>query len=146
MPPSTFYNLPPPWDPKFAIPRSVMAEPPERGVMVTQWLPRGTISEVIPDYHLGVGKRLLGRPDAGLSGLGSLAGSSLAGSTLAGSCFSGGSSLSGDSLGALGADAAAPAVKPTVVTASAFPTRKVVAIAAVAVGAWWLLKKRKKRR
>lgn len=45
-----FYNLPPSWNPGFEIPDYVMAEPPGRGVFVTSWLPRGTISQVIPDF------------------------------------------------------------------------------------------------
>ncbi len=83
---SRFYNLPSAWDPGFVIPRYVMAEPPQRGTMTTQWLPRGTIDAVVPEYTLGAGKKLLGRSDADLGSLG-------------GSCF-GGSSLSGDTLGA----------------------------------------------
>ncbi|HZJ67652.1 MAG TPA: hypothetical protein VFD36_29315 [Kofleriaceae bacterium] len=148
--PKQFYNLPSPWNPGYAIPDYVMAEPPARGAMVTQWLPRGTISAVEPDYHLGPGKQMLGRKDAGL--MGSLSGSSLAGSSLAGGCFSGGHSLSGDSLGAtrfalepMGADATAPV--PAVVIASPTITRnRLLAGAAILAGAYLLHKKMKKGR
>lgn len=65
-----FYHQPHPWDPGYAIPKYVLAEPPERGTFTTQWLPRGTISQVIPDYLAKPGRTLLGRNDAGLQGLG----------------------------------------------------------------------------
>lgn len=51
MPPSSFYNLPDAWNPGYEIPEYVMAEPPGRGVMVTDWLPRGTISELVPEFQ-----------------------------------------------------------------------------------------------
>ena len=62
----SFYNLPSPWNPGYAIPEYVMAEPPERGTFTTQWLPRGTISQLVPDIIAKPGRRLLGRNDAGL--------------------------------------------------------------------------------
>lgn len=46
----SLYNLPRPWNSGYAIPRYVLAEPPERGTFTTAQLPRGTISEVIPNY------------------------------------------------------------------------------------------------
>ena len=99
----SFYQLPHPWDPGYVIPEYVMAEPPERGTFTTQWLPRGTISELVPDYLAKPGRKLLGRNNAGLSGspngMGSLGGCSLAGHSLAGHALRG-SSLSGDTLGA----------------------------------------------
>lgn len=97
----SFYHLPHPWNPGYAIPRYVMAEPPERGTFTTQWLPRGTIPGLIPDYFANPmgAKKILGREDANLSGLGSLSGSTLAGSTLRGSTLRG-STLAGSSLGA----------------------------------------------
>ncbi len=82
----SFYRLPRPWNPGYAIPRYVMAEPPEQGVFVTDWLPRGTISQLIPNYMATPGLRPRGAPS---DDLGSLGGSSLRGST-----------LSGDTLGA----------------------------------------------
>lgn len=92
----SFYHLPHPWDPGYAIPRYVMAEPPERGTFTTQWLPRGTIPTLIPDYLAKPGQKLLGRGDAGL---GSLGGCTLAGNSLRGTSLSG-TSLSGDTLAA----------------------------------------------
>lgn len=80
------YNLPSAWNAGYAIPEYVNAEPPARGTFTTQWLPRGTISEVLPP--------LMAEPEP----LGSLSGSSLAGSTLAGPSLAG-DSLAGDSLG-----------------------------------------------
>lgn len=153
-----FYGLPRPWDPHYAIPDYVMAEPPERGTMTTQWLPRGTISEVIPDYKLGATKRMdfgmsHGKKGAG-SALGSLAGSTLGGSTLAGSTLAG-STLAGDTLGStqfqlepMGADEGTTAVvkagPPTLTTMS--PRNRNLAIAAVAIaGAWYFFKKKKRR-
>jgi hypothetical protein len=91
-----FYNLPPSWNPGYAIPDYVMAEPPERGVFVTQWMPRGTIPELIPEFYAKPGKKLLGRNDAGL---GSLGGSCFDENTLSGNTLRG-SSLACDSLGA----------------------------------------------
>jgi hypothetical protein len=96
----SFYHLPHPWNPGYAIPRYVMAEPPERGTFTTQWMPRGTIPNLVPDFFANpIEKKLLGRNDAGLSGLGSLGGCTLAGSTLAGSTLAG-STLAGSTLGA----------------------------------------------
>lgn len=51
MPPSNFYGLPPSWNPGYEIPDYVMAEPPGRGAMVTDWLPRGTISALVPEFQ-----------------------------------------------------------------------------------------------
>lgn len=66
----SFYHLPNAWNPGYAIPDYVMAEPPERGTFTTKWLPRGTISAVVPDFLAKPGKRLLGRTDADLGSLG----------------------------------------------------------------------------
>jgi hypothetical protein len=71
----SFYQLPTPWNPGYAIPDYVMAEPPERGTFTTQWLPRGTIPALVPDFMAkpmggSPSMKLLGRTDAGLSGLG----------------------------------------------------------------------------
>lgn len=97
----SFYHLPHPWDPGYAIPRYVMAEPPERGTFTTAWMPRGTIPNLVPDYFANPmgSQKILGRKNAGLSGLGSLSGSTLAGPTLRGSTLAG-STLAGSSLGA----------------------------------------------
>lgn len=94
-----FYHFPHPYNPGYAVPDYVLAEPPGRGTFTTAWLPRGTISQVMPDYLAKPGRKLLGRDNAGLGGLGSLADT-----TLDGSVFGGGHSLStptlaGDSLG-----------------------------------------------
>ncbi len=70
-----FYHLPNPWNPGYAIPKYVLAEPPGRGTFTTKWLPRGTISQVAPDYLAKpVDRKLTGRDDVEL---GSLAGDSL---------------------------------------------------------------------
>lgn len=66
----------------YDVPKYVEAEPPERGVYTTDWLPRGTISQVIPDY-LAVAQRK---------------GSTLAKTSLSGTCFDE-HTLSGHSLG-----------------------------------------------
>ena len=83
-----FYNLPPSWNPGYAIPEYVMAEPPGRGTFTTKWLPRGSISTLDPSFVADPGKRLLGRTDAGLGSLGdtTVGGSS----TLSGSSLGGG--------------------------------------------------------
>lgn len=67
-----FYHLPNPWNPHYAIPEYVLAEPPGRGTFTTRWLPRRTISSLSPDFIAkpDVGKELLDRPDAGLEGMG----------------------------------------------------------------------------
>lgn len=36
------YRIPNPWNPHYALPPSVRAEPPGRGTFTTKWLPRGT--------------------------------------------------------------------------------------------------------
>ena len=40
--PKNFYNLPSPWNPGLAIPRSVMDEGLQRHAYTTRWAPRGT--------------------------------------------------------------------------------------------------------
>ena len=73
----SFYHLPNPWDPGYAVPEYVMAEPPERGTFTTKWLPRGTISTVVPDFLVRpTAKKLLGRNDAGLGMFEGIKGSS----------------------------------------------------------------------
>jgi len=94
-----FYHLPHPYNPGYVIPDYVLAEPPGRGTFTTAWMPRGTISEVVPDYLAKPGKKLLGRDNAGLGGLGSLGDTTLDGSTLGGHTLSE-PTLSGDTLGA----------------------------------------------
>lgn len=42
-----------PWDPGYAIPKYVLAEPQGRGTFTTRQLPRGTISQVPKDLHNG---------------------------------------------------------------------------------------------
>lgn len=83
----SFYNLPPPYNPGFALPQYVQAEPPARGTYTTKWLPRGTISEVVPDY--------LAQPSKNLVSINS---------SLSGTVFDSGTlhrhSLQGDTLGA----------------------------------------------
>lgn len=67
----SFYHLPPSWDPGYVIPDYVMAEPPGMGAMVTKWLPRGTISELVPEFApVQIGQKILARNDAGLGSLG----------------------------------------------------------------------------
>lgn len=88
----SFYHLPHPYNPGYVIPDYVMAEPPGRGTFTTKWLPRGTISDLVPDYLAKPGKTLLGRNDAGLGSLGCPG---------MGGTLGGGSSLDGDTLGAV---------------------------------------------
>ena len=45
-----FYRLPHPWNPGYAIPDYIMAEPPGRGVHRTKYLPRRTIDTTVPMY------------------------------------------------------------------------------------------------
>jgi hypothetical protein len=87
----SFYHLPNPWNPNYAIPDYVMAEPPGRGTFTTKWLPRGTIPDLIPDFLAKPGQKILGRGDAGLGSLGgnTLEGNSLAENSLARNCFAG---------------------------------------------------------
>lgn len=88
----SFYH----YNPGYALPEYIRAEPPGRGTFTTKWLPRGTISEVIPDY--------LARPmparghSKGAERLGSLSGSVFDSSTLQGNSLCG-HSLASDSLG-----------------------------------------------
>jgi hypothetical protein len=117
----SFYHLPHPWDPGFVIPEYVMAEPPERGTFTTQWLPRGTISELVPDYFAKPGKQLLGRTDAEL---GSLGGNTLRGSTL------------GDDIALTHEPVHVSTTPAPAATGMSPTTRKVVAVAGVAVLAY----------
>jgi hypothetical protein len=41
------YNLPPPWDPGFALPKNVRDEGLQRRGLVTKWLPRGTYDDSV---------------------------------------------------------------------------------------------------
>ncbi len=45
----SFYILPTPWDPRYALPDYVQAEPPGRGTFTTKGPRRGTIQSLIPD-------------------------------------------------------------------------------------------------
>lgn len=67
------YSRPTPWNPGYAIPDYVMAEPPGRGTFTTKGIERGTISTLLPN--------ILGSGDGGSlkssKGMGSLGGSSL---------------------------------------------------------------------
>jgi hypothetical protein len=132
----SFYQLPNPWNPGYVIPEYVMAEPPERGTFTTQWLPRGTISTLTPDFLVKPGRRLLGRTD---TNLGSLSGNTLCGNTLRGNTLCG-STLGDDftdKAAALMTNAGPPitpfsqAVQPIVEAHNT--TVKVVAVAGVAV-------------
>jgi hypothetical protein len=83
----SFYHLPHPWNPGYAIPKYVLAEPLGRGTFTTKWLPRGTISQLSPDFLAKpaagqpgelrrsykaepMGRKLLGRADVQLGSLG----------------------------------------------------------------------------
>jgi hypothetical protein len=71
-----FYHLPNPWNPGYAIPEYVMAEPPGRGTFTTKMLPRRTISQLPPDFLAKpVKKHTLSKPEHGRQG--TLSGSSL---------------------------------------------------------------------
>lgn len=50
-----FYRLPHPWNPGYAIPDYIMAEPMGRGVHRTKYLPRRTIDTGVPQYLGDVG-------------------------------------------------------------------------------------------
>lgn len=51
----SFYRLPNPYNPGYAIPNYVMAEPPGRGVYTTKYIRRGTIDTLVPDFLSGLG-------------------------------------------------------------------------------------------
>lgn len=51
----SFYRIATPWNPGYAIPKYVAAEPPGRGTFTTEWTPRGTIQQLIPDSLSGLG-------------------------------------------------------------------------------------------
>lgn len=132
----SFYNLPNPYDPRYAIPEYVMAEPPERGTFTTQWLPRGTIPALVPDYLAKPGRKLLGRNDAQLGSLGN--------HTLKSTSLSG-TSLSGDTLGADATLVEQPGV-PTKPPGSSLSRNEKIAIGAgIAVAAYLLLRKKRGR-
>lgn len=91
----SFYHLPNPYNPGYALPEYVKAEPPGRGTFTTAWLPRGTISELVPDYLA----QPEGKKPAHTLTKTSLSGSSLTGSSLTGNSLAG-SSLGNDATGA----------------------------------------------
>lgn len=63
----SFYHLPHPWNPGYALPEYIQAEPPGRGTFTTKWLPRGTVSQLIPDYLAKpAAQELTGRTDVNL--------------------------------------------------------------------------------
>jgi len=57
------FNLPPPWDPGFALPCNVKAEGLQRRGFITKWMPRGTYDQpvvgtggyVVPQYVMDEG-------------------------------------------------------------------------------------------
>ena len=59
-----FYRLPHPWDPGYAIPDYVRAEPPGRGVHFTKYLPRKTIDTLVPEYLGDVDGRVVPGSDS----------------------------------------------------------------------------------
>jgi hypothetical protein len=122
----SFYNLPHPWNPGYVIPEYVMSEPPERGTFTTQWMPRGTIPSIVPDFLAKPGKKILGRNDAQLGSLGIC-------------------SLKGDTLGADAIPELAPAVAAPAVAAPAGMTREQkIGLAVVGVGVAYLLFRKKR--
>lgn len=137
----SFYQLPHPWDPHYVIPDYVMGEPPERGTFTTQWLPRGTIPELIPDYFA---KKQPVAADAGHS----LSGTSLSCPTLGCHTLKG-STLGGSSLGA-SAPPQQYVLTPTgavAPVATGMSTGKKLAIGAgIAVAGYLAYKKLRKRR
>lgn len=66
-----FYNLPTPWNPGYAIPEYVLAEPPGRGTFTTGMIERGTIDSLLPNVFGAAGN---GGSIKGKKGLGSLGG------------------------------------------------------------------------
>lgn len=90
----SFYQLPNPWNPGYALPDYVLAEQPGRGTFTTAMLPRRTVSVLPPDY--------LAQPVAtpgGVAAASSLSGHTLDKPTLQSSTLTG-SSLGDDTLGA----------------------------------------------
>lgn len=68
----SFYILPNPYDPRYAIPSYAMAEPPGRGTFTTKGPRRGTIQSLIPDPLSGYGGASgCGCKQRGMSGDGS---------------------------------------------------------------------------
>lgn len=63
----SFLNRRNPWNPGYAMPGYVLAEPAGRGTFTTKWLQRGTISQLVPDELSGLGS-------LGSDGMGSLSG------------------------------------------------------------------------
>lgn len=135
------YHQPHPWNPGYAVPKYVQAEPPGRGTFTTKWLPRKTISEVVPDFLAKPGKELLGRNDAGL---GSLSEDSLG-------CASPRGTLSGNSLGVdyvmqpggrleVGPDG------KLYETLGDIDLSSPVVLAGAAFAAWWLFMRKKPRK
>ena len=64
------YGLPRAWDSGYVVPDYVQAETPGMGAYATQWMPRGTIIQEVPDFGMANPKRVLGRSDVQLGSLG----------------------------------------------------------------------------
>lgn len=140
-----FYQIPNPWNPGYALPDYVLAEPPGRGTFTTNMIPRGTVDVLPPDY---LARPELTKDDGGVEARTSVTGSgtSLSGHTLdkptlRGSTL-GRSSLSGSTLGRKG-KATRYSVRPNAVGLDV-PGGSTLPVLAFAAAAVWLLARKKR--
>ena len=140
-----FFQIPNPWNPGYALPDYVLAEPPGRGTFTTAMIPRRTVDVLPPDYLAqpevatkgdGVGTR------TSVTGSGtSLSGHTLDRPTLAGSSLSG-STLEGSTLGKKGR-ATRYTVRPNAVGLD-MPGGNTLPLLAAAAAAIWLLSRKRR--
>lgn len=140
-----FYQIPNPWNPGYALPDYVLAEPPGRGTFTTAMIPRGTVDVLPPDY---LAQPVVAKGDDGVEARTSVTGSgtSLSGHTLDRPTLRG-SSLSGSTLGGstLGRKAKSSryVVRPAAVGAD-MPGGSTLPVLAFAAAAVWLLSRKRR--
>jgi hypothetical protein len=140
-----FFQIPNPWNPGYALPDYVLAEPPGRGTFTTAMIPRRTVDVLPPDY--------LAQPEIAEGGDGveartsvtgsgtSLSGHTLDKPTLAGSTLSK-PTLSGSTLGRKGKSTRYQ-LRPNAVGAD-LPGGATLPVLAAAAAAIWLLARKRR--
>jgi hypothetical protein len=134
-----FFQIPNPWNPGYALPDYVLAEPPGRGTFTTAMLPRRTVDVLPPDY---LSQPIPARGSDGVEQKTSLSGHTLDKPTLTGSSLSV-PTLSGSTLGRKGK--AARYTKRVGATAVGdLPGGSTLPLLAVGAAALWFLSRKRR--
>jgi hypothetical protein len=120
-----FFQIPNPWNPGYALPDYVLAEPPGRGTFTTAMIPRRTVDVLPPDY---LAQPEIAKKDDGVEARTSVTGS--------------GTTLSGSTLGKK-AKATRYVVRPNAVGADLPGGATLPVLAAAAAVVWLLARKRR---